>query len=82
MINLNISEARTDLYKLASSCIRNNNVINISTIKGNVILMSEKRYNSLIESLYLMGNNNVNKDIEKACKSPTSEFSRISPWEQ
>ena len=77
---MNISNVRKELYKLASSCIRYNDVINISTKDGNVIMISEDDYNSLIESLYLAGIKNVYEDIEEAVKTPTSEFSKDPPW--
>lgn len=80
MINLNISSARDELYKLASSCIRYNNVVNISTKEGSVVLLNADDYNSLIESLYLAGVKGVYEDIEKAVKTPTSEFSKEPPW--
>ena len=80
MITLNISNARAELYKLASSCIRYNSVVNINTKEGNVIMISEEDYNSLMESLYLAGIKNVYEDIEEAIKTPTSEFSKEAPW--
>ena len=80
MVNMNISNVRKTLYKLASSCIKYNDVINISTKDGNVIMISEDEYNSLIESLYLAGIKNVYEDIEEAVKTPTSEFSKDPPW--
>ncbi len=80
MINLNISNAREKLYNLASSCIKYNDVVNISTKEGNVILLSEDDYRSLIESLYLAGIKGVYEDIEKAVKTPTSELSKEPPW--
>ncbi|MBO4666882.1 MAG: type II toxin-antitoxin system Phd/YefM family antitoxin [Bacilli bacterium] len=80
MISLNISNARDELYKLASSCIKYNDIVNISTKEGNVILLSEDDYNSLIESLYLAGIKGVYEDIEEAVKTPTSEFSKEPPW--
>ena len=80
MVTLNISNARDELYKLASSCIKYNNVVNISTKEGNVILLSEDDYNSLIESLYLAGIKGVYEDIEKAVNTPTSEFVKEPPW--
>ena len=80
MIKLNISNARSELYKLASSCIKYNDVVNISTKEGNVILISEDDYNSLIESLYLAGIKGVYEDIEEAVKTPTSSFSKEPPW--
>lgn len=80
MLKINISNARSDLYKIASSCIRYNDVVNISTKEGNVVLLSEDDYNSLIESLYLAGIKNVYEDIEEAVKTPTSEFIKDPPW--
>ena len=80
MINLNISNARDELYKLASSCIKYNDIVNISTKEGNVILLSEDDYKSLIESLYLAGIRGVYEDIEEAVKTPTSEFIKEPPW--
>ena len=80
MINLNISNARNELYKLAASCIKYNDVVNISTKDGNVILLSEDEFNNLIESLYLAGVKGVYEDIEKAVNTPTSEFSKEPPW--
>lgn len=80
MINLNISNARDDLYKLAATCIKYNDVANISTKDGNVILLSEDDYNSLIESLYLAGIKGVYEDIDEAVKTKTSEFLKDPPW--
>ena len=80
MINKNISNARDELYKLASSCIKYNDIVNISTKEGNVILLSEDDFNSLIESLYLAGVKGVYEDIEEAIKTPTSMFSKEPPW--
>lgn len=80
MVNLNISNARTELYKLASSCIKYNDVISISTKEGNVILLSEDDYKSLIESLYLAGLKGVYEDIEEVVKTPTDELIKEPPW--
>ena len=80
MITLNISNARDELYKLASSCIKYNDIVNISTKEGNVILLSEDDYNSLLESLYLAGITGVYEDIEEAVNTPTSAFIKEPPW--
>lgn len=80
MINLNISNARQELYKIASSCIKYNDIVNISTKEGNVIMLSEDDYNSLIESLYLAGIKNVYEDIEEAVKTPTDALIKKAPW--
>ena len=80
MTYLNIDKAKKYFCNLASSCIQYNQVINISTKEGNVILLGEKNYNNLIESLYLVGVKGVCEDIEEAVKTPTSELSKESPW--
>ena len=80
MVSLNISRARDELYKLASSCIKYNDIVSINTKDGNVILISEDDYRSLIESLYLAGVKGVYEDIEEAVNAPTDEFLKNPPW--
>ena len=80
MVNTNISNARSDLYKLASSCIKYNDIVNINTKEGNVIMISEDDYNSLIESLYLAGIDGVYESLEEINNTPTSEFIKEPPW--
>lgn len=76
----NISNARSDLYKLAASCITYNDVVRISTKDGNVVLLSEDDYDSLIESLYLAGIDGVYESLEEINNTPTSEFIKEPPW--
>jgi PHD/YefM family antitoxin component YafN of YafNO toxin-antitoxin module len=73
MLNTNITNARTDLFKLASSCIKYNNVININTKEGNVIMMSEEDYNNLMESLYLAGIPGLYESIAEGVNTPIEE---------
>lgn len=80
MVNTNISNARNDLYKLASSCITYNDIVNISTKDGNVIMISEDDYNSLIESLYLAGIEGFYDSLDEIRNTPTSEFIKDPPW--
>ena len=77
MQNTNITAARSELYKLASSCIKYNNVVNINTKEGNVIMISEEDYNSLIESLYLAGIPGMYESIEEGVKTPLEECKKI-----
>lgn len=80
MISLNISNARNDLYKLAASCIKYNDVVSMTTKDGNVIMISEEDYRSLIESLYLAGIKGVYEDIEEVVNTPTDELIKSPPW--
>ena len=80
MVTTNITKAREELYKLANSCLKYNDVINITTKDGNVIMLSEDEYRSLLESLYLAGIKGVYEDIEEAVNTPTEELIKNPPW--
>ena len=77
MMNTNITNARAELFKLASSCIKYNNVININTKEGNVIMMSEEDYNNLMESLYLAGIPGMYESIVEGANTPLEECETI-----
>ena len=77
MQNTNITTARAELFKLASSSIKYNNVININTKEGNVIMLSEEDYNSLIESLYLAGIPGMYESIIEGVNTPVEECVKV-----
>ena len=81
MIYTNVNNAKQKLLKLASSCIKYNDVVNICTNEGNVIMLNENDYNSLVESLYLRGIPNLYKNVEKTVNTPTSNFYKKLPWD-
>ena len=80
MVTTNITNARKELYKIASSCIKYNEVVNINTKEGNIIVMSEEEYHSLIESLFLAGIPGMYESLEEISKTPTSEMIKEAPW--
>jgi antitoxin YefM len=59
----NITNARKDLYKLAEMALDNGVEININTKKGNVIMISEDEYRSLLETIYLSQNEAFKKSL-------------------
>ena len=76
MTTLNISKAKEEFYKLADSCIKYNEIIKINTKEGNVIMLCEDDYNSLVESLYLARSQGVYEDIKKTVSTPAEELSK------
>lgn len=61
--NVNITNARKDLYKLTDMVIDNGFVFNITTKHGNAVLISADEYNSLLETLYLSENAEYKKTL-------------------
>lgn len=77
MQNTNITSARAELFKLAASCIKYNNVIKINTKDGNVIMLSEEDYNSLLETLYLAGILGMYESIIEGTNTPLEECEKL-----
>ena len=65
MTNTNITNFRKNIYKLLENAVEYNETINVSTKKGNAVIMSEEDYNSLVETLYISSIPNLKEDIKK-----------------
>jgi PHD/YefM family antitoxin component YafN of YafNO toxin-antitoxin module len=77
MTTINITNARAELFKIASSCIRYNDQVTINTKEGNVVMMSEGDYLSLIESLTLAGIPGLYESIVKGVNTPLSKTKKV-----
>ncbi|MCQ2815334.1 MAG: type II toxin-antitoxin system Phd/YefM family antitoxin [Bacilli bacterium] len=77
MTHVNITNARQDLFKLASSCIKYNDTITVSTKEGNVVMMSEEDYKNLVESLALAGIPGLYESIQEGVLTPLNECKKI-----
>ena len=53
MTNVNITNLRKDIYELLEETIKYNEPLNISTKKGNAVVIPEEDYNNLMETLYI-----------------------------
>jgi PHD/YefM family antitoxin component YafN of YafNO toxin-antitoxin module len=54
MENMDIVQAHNNFFDVADRVIEYDSVVNISTEKGNVIMLNERDYNGLMETLYLL----------------------------
>lgn len=73
MTNVNITNFRKDIYELLEQTIKHNEPINISTKHGNAILLSEKDYNNLMETLYISSVPGLKEDIIKGLNEPLED---------
>ena len=53
MTNTNATNFRNNLFSYLDMAIEFNDVINVNTKKGNVVVLSEEDYNGLLETLSL-----------------------------
>ena len=73
MTNTNITQARSNLFKLADRVIKFNDIVNISTKDGNVVMLSEEDYNGLIETVYLCNIPGMRDSLIEAKATPTDD---------
>lgn len=69
-----VTNARQNIYNLIEQTIVNSEPIQITSKKGNAILISEDDWNSLQETLYLLSIPNVRESIREADKIPLEEW--------
>lgn len=79
MTNTNITQARSNLFKLADQVIKFNEIVNITTKEGNVVMMSEEDYRGLMETLYLYNIPGMRESLLEGMKTPDEEC-RVFDW--
>lgn len=73
MTNTNITNLRKNLFDYANACIKYNDIINVNTKEGNVIMLSEEEYNGIMETLYLCSITGMKESIINGMNTPVSE---------
>ncbi len=69
MTNTNATNLRNNLFTYLDSAIEYNDIINVNTKKGNVVIISEAEYNGLLETLYLCSNPEMKEKLEAGLKA-------------
>lgn len=77
MTNTTITGFRKNIFEFVDTAIRYNDVINVATKNGNAVVISEDEYNSLRETVYLMGVPGLVEGIQEARKAPEDEFTEM-----
>ncbi len=74
MTNTNITNFRKNIYEMLETTIKYNEPINISTKKGNAVVLSEEDYNNLMETLYISSIEGLKEEIIKRKNDTDDEF--------
>lgn len=73
MINMNATNLRKNLFSVLEQAVKFSEPVNVSTKDGNAIILNEKDYNSLMETLYVMSDPDIRERIKEAEESPLSD---------
>jgi prevent-host-death family protein len=80
MTILNATEARAKLYSLIDETIKTHEPIVITGKRGNAVLISEKDWESIEETLYLLSIPGMKESILEGLKEPITECSKELDW--
>ncbi len=70
----NITNFRNNIYNVVDDIIKYNEPVHISAKNGNVVVISEDDYNSIVESLYLSSIKPVKEQIIEGLNAGDDEF--------
>lgn len=82
MTNINATNFRKNLFEYLNQAAIYNDVINVNTKNGNVVLISEEDYSGMIETLYLMSHPKTANEIIHSMNEPIQEGTKYQPDEE
>jgi len=74
MKTMPVTKVRQNIYKIIEQIRKNSEPIQITSRKGNAILISEEDWNAIQETLYLLSIPNLKESIMDADKAPLDEW--------
>ncbi|MHB8203914.1 MAG: type II toxin-antitoxin system Phd/YefM family antitoxin [Desulfomonilaceae bacterium] len=80
MNTINVTQARSQLYKLIDDVASSHEPVQISGKRGNAILISEEDWRSIQETLYLMSIPGMRESIRQGLETPVEECSENPGW--
>ncbi|SCN46498.1 type II toxin-antitoxin system Phd/YefM family antitoxin [methanotrophic endosymbiont of Bathymodiolus puteoserpentis (Logatchev)] len=80
MTILNVTEARSKLYKLIDETAITHQPITIKGKRNNAVLVSEEDWNAISETLYLSSVPNMRESIQNGLKESIESCSKELDW--
>lgn len=80
MTTINISEARTRLYKLVDETNESHEPVLITGKRGNAILVSEEDWRAVQETLHLVSIPGMRESIQEGLQTPVDKCAEEPGW--
>jgi len=81
MKTVSITNARQDLYNIVNQTIEYSEPIQITSKKGNAIILSEEDWRAIQETIYLTSIPGLVSSIKKADEAPEEEWTEDIGWD-
>ncbi len=80
MSTLSASEARAQLYRLIDEAAQSHSPIHITGKRNNAVLVSEKDWDSVQETLYLLSKPGMRESIKEGMSTPVEDCTEAVDW--
>ena len=80
MTTLNVTEARSKLYKLIDETLNTHQPITITGKRGNAVLLSEEDWRSVEETLFLLSVPGMRESIRKGMDEKIEDLDTSVDW--
>ena len=80
MKTVNVTEARTNLYKLIDDATMSHEPVVITGKRGNAVLLSEVDWNAITENLHLLSVPGMRESIIAGMQEPLGEATTKLEW--
>ena len=73
MLNTNVTNFRSNIYSMLEQTIKYNELCNVSTKDGNVIVMSESDYRNIMATLAALSDEHMREKLIEGKNTPKEE---------
>ena len=80
MTTVNVTEARTNLYKLIDDATMSHEPVVITGKRGNAVLLAEDDWNAITETLHLLSVPGMRESIITGMQEPLGETATELEW--
>ena len=80
MKTINVTKARSNLYKLIDEANLSNEPVQITGKRSNAVLLSEENWRAIQETLYLLSVPGMRESILEGMETPVDECSEEPGW--
>ena len=80
MTTINVTGARAKLYQLIDETVNSHEPVMIKSKRGNAVLLSERDWNAISETLYLVSLSGMRQSIQDGLNEKIADCSKELDW--
>lgn len=81
-MTINATNFRKNVFETLGQAVKYNEVINVTTKDGNAVILSERDYNAIMETLYLHSVPGLAENLLELAGKPVEHAAEFDPEEE